>query len=114
MVRAIRAVSLPKEIEEIVEKNISSFSEYVQNCIRRDYMDQDKIKDKIKDYEKKIEELKKLKLKIEPKTPKKDEKKFLDWVKKKDNPGELRENCRVYNEKFGKRIPIEKFRELIE
>jgi hypothetical protein len=114
MGRVVRSISLNPELDRIVEKNVGDFSAYVQKCIERDFLNEDKIKAKIKEYEDKIKELKKIKMQQKP-ADTKEEKEFLKFVKGnlKQNPGEIHENLRVYNQKFGKRITIEKLKELI-
>ena len=113
MGRIIKSVSLQKEHDDIIEKNIPDFSAYVQNCIERDFMNQEQIVKKIKEYENAITELKKLK--IQTKTTE-DEDKFLAGAKKRvqNSPEEVIENCRVYNLKFGKKVSTTKFKELID
>lgn len=115
MVRAIRSVGLPPELNDIVEKNIEDFSEYVQNHIREDFQNQESIDRKIKEHEDAITELKKLKIQTKP-SGSKEEEIFIQGARKRvnDNPGELHENCRVYNQRFGKKISPDKFREMIQ
>jgi hypothetical protein len=62
MGRVVRSISLTPELDGIVDKNIPEFSEYVQNCIRRDFMTQNQIDEKIKEHEDAIKELNKLKI----------------------------------------------------
>ena len=117
MVRAIRSVSLPKEMDDIVEKNILDFSSFVQSCIEEKFMDNSQINKKIKEHQIAIKELEKLKSRKKLiKDYSNEEKEFIDWASKnlEKNPGEVHENCRVYNQKFGKNLKLGEFEELIK
>lgn len=117
MGRAVRSVSLPQELDQIVERNIKEFSEYVQDCIRRDFSDEC-IKMEIEKHQNKIKDLKSfLKsgkgTKQKKKEESNEEEEFLNWVRKNNSEEYLLERFRVYKMKFGKRISLEKFKELV-
>lgn len=117
MSRVILSVSVSPELNEILKSNVDDVSQYFRSCIERDFMDENMIKSKIKEHEEKIEELKRLK----PMDKKKeecnqDEREFLRSAKERLNrdPGYLNGIFMQYKNLFGKKISIEKFRELLQ
>ncbi len=122
MKRWLSSVSLPTDLGELADKFIDNFSEYVRDCIKRDFTKEylQKLNEqdfkKIKNRKKIIRELKKgNSINIKSIKISKEEKEFLIGARKriKDSPGEISENCRVYNMKFSKKLNLEKFRELV-
>jgi hypothetical protein len=115
MVRAIRSISLPKEMDNIVDKNIEDFSDYVQNCIRKDFMNQEEIDKKIKKHEDEILELKNLKIQTSSKfKDSKEEEKYLKQMKEHAKMYGIQDALNNYNKKFKKNISFEKFKEMVE
>ncbi|MFA6074011.1 MAG: hypothetical protein WC758_07890 [Candidatus Woesearchaeota archaeon] len=121
MTRLIKSISLPVELNDIINNNITDFSNYVQECIERDFIDEEMINKKIKEYEQKIEELKKLipNIKKEDKeieTMTKIEKIFLNNAKEivERNPEFLFGQWSKYKNDYGRIITLNKFKELIE
>lgn len=118
--RSVKSISLPLELMEIIENFIPEFSQYVQDRIKEDFI-LEYLKKKNEEDLKKINERKILIKKLEkinkPEIKMSNEEKtFLNWAKNnlKVHPGELYENCRVYNLKFGKRLTQQKFKELVK
>ena len=105
---------MPPEMDAIVEKNIDDFSAYVQDCLEKDFMDQEKINEKIMDHKNAIKELKKLKIQTKStSTSTKDEQKYLKQMKEHSKMYGIEDALLNYNKKFEKKITIQKFKELI-
>ena len=100
---------------EVEDRNMN-LSEFVRQKLDEEFGSNDFIKAKEKEL---TEQLKKLKqIKKESKIIKKtkgEEKSWLQESKKRveASPGEISENRRVYNQKFGKRVNLTTFKELI-
>ena len=114
--RVVRSFSVTPERNEILVENIEDLSKWVSEKIDAEFLDDAEIKKKIRFHKSKINNLKKLLIQKKPSKDNKEEKKWLQSAKIRVNesPGELTENCRVYNQQFGKRISTTKFQELIE
>jgi len=122
MSRAIKPVSLPLELNEIADKFIDNFSEYVQDCIKRDFtkeylqklneIDLEKIKKRKKIMKELMNDKKTIKLVNLPEK----EKLFFEETREilKRDPTFLQGRWNFYKNTFGKTISIKKFRELVD
>jgi len=113
MSRVVKPVSLSIELNEIAEKYIDNFSEFVQECIKREFTKEYLEKRNEADL-KKIEERKKIisEFKTEIKENKEEEK-YLKQMKEHSIMYGIENALENYNNKFGKKIKMDKFRELI-
>lgn len=122
MSRVTKSVSLPVELDEIVEKYIEDFSGYVQDCIKKDFSS-DVIKMQINNKQKEIEILQS-QLNKESGKPKEKEnsekEKFIKNAKLriKEHLGEkefsLSAIWNQYKNLFGEKISLDKFTEMIK
>jgi hypothetical protein len=114
----IKSISLPGITGEIA-KDIPDFSKYVQNCIQRDYSEEF-LKLEIKKKQQELDELnKKLSEESQRKKPDISDPKEKEWIENakervKKYPAESYNIWETYNKLFGKRITLEKFREMLE
>jgi hypothetical protein len=125
MSRCTRSVSLPKEMDDLVEEKFGprEFSSYVQDCIRRDFPD-DFIEIQIKKKKEEIEELTKSlgKTKIIKKKLNEEEQIFINRTRENiKRNGEMTgsvnnivDACRLYNQKFSKKISPSEFKKVLE
>lgn len=99
-----------------VEKRNINISEFLRNKLDEEFKSGDFISVKEKELKNELKKLKNLKKEEKSKEIPKVEKEFLLGARKRvqSSPGELQENCRVYNQKFNKKISVEKFKELIK
>ncbi len=109
-----------EHIQKINESEMN-LSEFVRDKLDEEFENSETLAEKEKELLSELKELKNKKkiVKRKEKTLKEtpvDEEKWLQGAKKRVNesPGELSENCRVYNQQFGKRVSTTKFQELIE
>jgi len=103
-----------KSIERL--KELVDINEWIKQKVEEEISSEEEINNKIKYYE---EEIRKLKLLINKKEEIRktngDEEQWLKGAKKRvqESPGEMIENCRVYNMRFGKKVSLEKFRGML-
>lgn len=120
MTRVIKPVSLSIELNEIAERNIKNFSEYVQECIKRDFSKENLERMNAEDM-KKIEERKKIinELSKDDGITEEDlsikEKNFIFETKQiiQKDPQFLEGRWRKYKNDFIKNISLSKFKELL-
>ena len=109
-------IRLDQAIE--VEHRNMNLSEFIRDKLDEEFGTNDFMEAKERELTEQLEKIKQIKKdnQISKKDLHGEEEKFLQGAKERvrKNPGELAENCRVYNMKFGKRITVIKFGELIE
>lgn len=101
----------------IIEKTDFNVSEFLRDKLDEKFGCKDFIEAQEKKLLEELENLKQLKKDRVPKeNTSNDEKKWLEGAKNRvlACPGELIENCRVYNLKFKKKMTSEEFKELIK
>lgn len=96
-----------------------NLSEFVREKLDEEFETAETLEQEKKELQEKIKEIETKKEKIQKKQESvgnEEEKEFLKFAKKnlEERPGELTENLRVYNQKFHKRISLEKFKEMLK
>jgi len=112
------------QAQKILDRNkdIETFnlSEFVRNKLDEEFESSESLIEKEKELLNELKKIKNKKQKVKIKEQKKEETNTneRDWLQKarkrvEESPGEMTENCRVYNMKFGKKISLEEFRGIL-
>ena len=120
-----KLISLDEEAhiiwKEQFGKHSQKFSKWVSDQLKKEFISKDFIVKKEKELKEELKKIKGLKkISVEKKViadkTSEEETEFLKGAKKrvKENPGEVTENCRVYNMNFEKKVSLEKFKRLLE